>query len=435
MKKLSPYVHYTKLSNGGIVLLDSYSGKIFRISSSASQRFIDAINCPQNISEDNMLIQNKIIVDEDFFNDSVDLFEEFTNKKDYLHLVILPTEDCNFRCTYCYEEHHTLTMDSNIMDSIVRFVEKHLPEYDALRIEWFGGEPLFAKDIVFSLSEKFTQICKKLHKPYYASMTTNGYYLDIDTFKTLFKYKVLRYQITLDGLKSYHDKQRFLQDGSGTFDTIVNNLRSIRDTINSNFFNITIRSNITAENREQFGDFLDFVQREFADDVRFNFLWKIAWNPNASTCKTYLSQNALRGVLKESAIRKLNLDTSKRQMSKFGNICYACNKNSFIIGANGNLYKCTVAFEKDINNIGKLLNNGDMQIDQNKYRFWTERKQTNESKMCSQCYLYPSCLGIYCNLNNQDENKQFICSGFKSFIDDYLNCIVEYGKNIIDLEV
>lgn len=427
-------MYCSQKENKDIIILDSYSGNIFKVAASAAERFKNAVNFPDKLAEDNVLIQNKIIVDEEYYDDE-NLYDEFIRKKDYLHLVILPTENCNFRCTYCYEEHHTLTMNNQIMTSIVRFVENHLAEYAALRIEWFGGEPLYAKDVVFYLSQELSNICKKLHKPYYASMTTNGYYLDIETFRTLFKYKVVRYQITLDGLKSYHDKQRFLQDGSGTFDTILRNLRIIRDTSKSNFFNITIRSNITAENREQFGEFLDFMQKEFADDIRFNFLWKIAWRPESSVCDSYLEQGALKSILKESASRKMNLETSCKQMFKFGNVCYASNKNSFIIGANGNLYKCTVAFDKEINQIGRLRNDGEMQIDQEKYRFWTERKASNGNGMCSHCYLYPSCLGIYCNLNNEDKKGNFVCSGFKTYVDDYLNCILEYGKNIVELEV
>lgn len=81
MKKLSQYVHYTKATNGGIILLDSNSGNIFRIPESASQRFIDAINHPENISDDNILVQKNIIIDVDSFNYSIDLFEEFAQKK------------------------------------------------------------------------------------------------------------------------------------------------------------------------------------------------------------------------------------------------------------------------------------------------------------------------------------------------------------------
>ena len=163
--------------------------------------------------------------------------------------------------------------------------------------------------------------------------------------------------------------------------------------------------------------------------------WKIAWKPSSSTCDTYLEQNALRAILKESAEKKVNLETNRRQMFKFGNICYACNKNSFIIGANGDLYKCTVALDNDKNRIGKLLETGEMQIDADKYRFWTEKKQINNSNICSTCYLYPSCLGLYCNLNNEDETNNFVCSGFKNYVNDYLNCMSECGKNIINLEI
>ena len=31
------------------------------------------------------------------------ILRDFANKSDLLHYILLPSEDCNFRCTYCYE--------------------------------------------------------------------------------------------------------------------------------------------------------------------------------------------------------------------------------------------------------------------------------------------------------------------------------------------
>lgn len=78
-------------------------------------------------------------------------------------------------------------------------------------------------------------------------------------------------------------------------------------------------------------------------------------------------------------------------------------KSSIVIGSDGSLYKCNVAFEKDINKIGKLLDGRYMQIDFDKLLYWTARSESDR-KRCSTCPLLPSCYGMRCpnKKNTQD---------------------------------
>ena len=52
---------------------------------------------------------------------------------------------------------------------------------------------------------------------------------------------MLDYQITLDSLKNIHDKYRYLKDGSGTFDKIVENIENIHKLCR-NSYKIDIRT-------------------------------------------------------------------------------------------------------------------------------------------------------------------------------------------------
>ncbi len=145
----------------------------------------------------------------------------------YLQLVIMPTEQCNFRCRYCYETFEKPKMSISIQNAIIKYVQKNISNYMGLSVSWFGGEPLMALDVIEYLSENFLRICKAAKRVYMSGITTNGYDLTADIFKQLYKFKILSYQITLDGYRSQHDNQRILADGSGTFDRIVNNLIEI----------------------------------------------------------------------------------------------------------------------------------------------------------------------------------------------------------------
>jgi uncharacterized protein len=61
---------------------------------------------------------------------------------DLLHLIILPTERCNFRCVYCYEDFSIGTMKPPVIAGIKRLLARRIPNLRQLRIAWFGWEPL-----------------------------------------------------------------------------------------------------------------------------------------------------------------------------------------------------------------------------------------------------------------------------------------------------
>src|SRR5262245_23043526 len=71
----------------------------------------------------------------------------------HLKLTILPTEQCNFRCTYCYEDFELGMMPRWAVDGLKRLMTVRAPELRVLDLRWFGGEPLMAFPIVAELCE------------------------------------------------------------------------------------------------------------------------------------------------------------------------------------------------------------------------------------------------------------------------------------------
>jgi len=78
--------------------------------------------------------------------------EKIKNNNGYLSFIILPTDDCNFRCQYCYEDHEKRRMSISYLDLIARFVDKNIEKYKGLKVEWFGGEPLLELESIYYLS-------------------------------------------------------------------------------------------------------------------------------------------------------------------------------------------------------------------------------------------------------------------------------------------
>jgi len=192
-----------------------------------------------------------------------------------LSLYILPTEQCNFRCKYCYETFPDLKMPKSIQDGIIRYVARNISKYKVLHVEWFGGGPLLALDVIEYISNVLLEICKKNGVVYYAAMTTNAYLLDLECFRRLKRCRVLSYQITADGVKQTHDNQRALASGAGTYDRIMRNLTQIQQNIKTLCLDITIRVNISKAVYSQFLNLQTNLNRFFMMTIDAEFALKL----------------------------------------------------------------------------------------------------------------------------------------------------------------
>ncbi|MDQ0412874.1 hypothetical protein [Mesobacillus stamsii] len=71
------------------------------------------------------------------------LHETGIHRTDKLFLTIMPTEQCNFRCVYCYESFLRGSMLPDIRKGLISFVEKKSKTINDYFVDWFGGEPLY----------------------------------------------------------------------------------------------------------------------------------------------------------------------------------------------------------------------------------------------------------------------------------------------------
>lgn len=296
---------------------------------------------------------------------------------DILNLIIFPTEQCNFRCFYCYESFELGKMNNEVVESILKLVKKRASSLKELNISWFGGEPLMAKDIVLYLSEEFKKMSEEFNFIYNGAMTTNGYYLDVQLLKTLVDLGITSYQITLDGSKNSHDKIRIMKNKKGSFDTIWNNLLSFKN-IDSRF-DIMLRIHYTPLTILDIKSFASILVDTFKNDNRFNLFFKNVSklgstnDDNLSICtnnETLEYQMELGLLAKDFNVVKIEPDY----------ICYASKANSYMIRSDGSVGKCTVALKEDVNNIGKLKSNGELELDQDKFRLWSIGLQTEDSE-------------------------------------------------------
>lgn len=211
MKKSMLLLNY-KASNGKTYYLHTGNGNMISVDNTLDFKLKEVLEKNVNCQEDEYLTQLIIILRnmEFLIEDNINEFQIEIGKKVFemqerniLELIILPTENCNFRCVYCYETFSKPAMSFETQENIVNFVRNELKKKAGLSVGWFGGEPLLALDVIKNLSEKFISICREYKKPYRSAITTNGYFLNYETFKRLLKLKVTFFRLQLMDQKIY----------------------------------------------------------------------------------------------------------------------------------------------------------------------------------------------------------------------------------------
>jgi uncharacterized protein len=292
-----------------------------------------------------------------------------------LHLILLPTEKCNFRCIYCYEDFSVGKMAPATVRGIKRLLERRIPDLRHLSIDWFGGEPLLASDIIEDVCQHVCNLAKgHADLRFDAGITTNGHLLSRDMVSKLHSVGVRNYQISLDGPRELHDQTRKQVNGHGSFDRIWNNLGAIQKS--SLDVNVLLRIHLTPRNLPAMDKFLADLQDTLLHDPRFSIFLKPIerlGGPNNETIDT-IPHDDTPAVL--HLLRKgLNARGPSPEIDR-PHVCYASKPNSFVVRANGIIAKCTVALEDPRNHIGRITPDGVMSLDNAKVRPWLRGLQT-----------------------------------------------------------
>ena len=329
-------------------------------------------------------------------------YNEMVYGTDALALTLVPTNDCNFRCKYCYEDHRNEYMDEKTEEKVLKFIEKKAKNCKEVRVEWFGGEALLCKEQVLRMSKRIAAICKENGVPLYGEMSTNGYELDVDTFKELIKYHIFEYQICIDGSKENHNASRPHVSDSNSYDRILNNLIKIRDEVKRGFFKILIRTNVTPGTEEMIRAHIDKMTDLFGNDNRFHMGFQCVrdWGGDNVKSEMIVDNEEKQYEKLYSYVREKDIHgASEMSFAPIRGNCAACRKNGYLIDYKGELHKCSMAYNNpqyaDVDKIGYIKENGDYVIDEYKLSKWLVKPNYDYEK-CQKCVLFPICMGGHC---------------------------------------
>jgi uncharacterized protein len=113
-----------------------------------------------------------------------------------------------------------------------------------------------------------------------------------------------------------------------------------------------------------------------------------------------------------------DLSAMQDSMRPFGSVCYAADPRAFVIGSDGTVYKCTVAFNDPRNHVGKIDTDGCLNIQDELHELWTSSGEEVDTG-CQQCAFRPACQGNFCPLERL-QNGQKACPPVKRHPEYYL---------------
>jgi len=348
----------------------------------------------------------------------------------HLLLTIAPTRACNFDCPYCYEkDRQPVFMSDETEDKVVEFIRR-FQTVKRLSVTWYGGEPLLCFDRICTLTDKI----QALSIPFDVLLVTNGFLLDAEKIEKLKDLRIGVIQITLDGPEKTHNSRRPLKGGGATFRTIFRNLETLFEKWHGK---VLLRVNIDEVNRddyhlihEQLVEKLPKAYQEKRLSIYPGLVHDFAGTNPDIGCLITPDKEAEFTIEQYS---RHGIEDLKTFPGRYYAGCTACRRNGFVIGPEGELYKCWDDIGIKEREIGSVWPGGT----------WNAALTSDylvassylDDPECLDCFFFPVCDGgcAHARLRNLLDGRQNqLCLKFKNHLQELLEIHYELKEKRAD---
>lgn len=308
-----------------------------------------------------------------------------------LDVIVMPTLDCNFACTYCYESHPPSVMSDATDRSLRLWLESEIPRHKVVLLSWFGGEPLMAYRRVLSLTRYTVETAARSRVGCVTHMTTNGYLLDEAKSRELIAAGLRDFQITIDGPKETHDRFRPSRNGSGTFDRVH---RNVVDLVRADpKVGVSLRVNFNHENLRTIPALLETFPGPLRPQLRIVFEPIFGGKcvsatenlPGSEISSALAEYYALASELGYSVVHGTSAVSPGRLV-----YCYAERESQVVVNFNGDVFKCSVADFSTEPRFG-FLRDGVL-VKEDRWDEWLNGLPPFDAQ-CEACVHLPDCMG------------------------------------------
>lgn len=319
-------------------------------------------------------------------------------------LTLTTTQDCNLGCYYCYESRSGAALNAHDIPAIIDWVRERLSASakDSVHVDWYGGEPLLNPDFLELASAALQGLCAEVGVSYSASIISNGTSWPDDLPAFVARHRIRQVQISFDGLKDHHDKRRRYrrgrspEPGVSSFEQAVAVVDQLLDVVR-----VDVRFNTDRGNHTDLEGFIGFSRARGWFDRPFPCVFQLARISDYSERSDFLGRTKLSEeefeAVRERAralVPEATLDeTTSRSTYPLPrtSVCAALAKDSIVIGADGNHYRCGLQVGEQ--NRPVAIRGSDERMQPGPDAGWWEDFDPTLQPNCSRCSFLPICWG------------------------------------------
>lgn len=172
------------------------------------------------------------------------------------NIMLLVTEACNLKCTYCYEvanDFHSKArqLTENNARKIVDGYFERSGNRDGVTVTFFGGEPLVNFPLIKAIVAHALEKGRLENKEVGFSITTNATLLTEEIADFLIEHE-FGVMVSIDGDEESHDRYRVDKAGNGTYQKVIRRARGLLEKqLRAGVRPLKVRATMTSHNLDR----------------------------------------------------------------------------------------------------------------------------------------------------------------------------------------
>lgn len=318
-------------------------------------------------------------------------------------MVLHITNKCNLRCRYCYANGGSYKSEEGIMNEHVakQALDLFFGEMDSIDlVQLFGGEPTLNLPLIKYVCEYVRKVNETRESRTEIGIVTNGTNVTDELIQLIKEYHLF-VTVSYDGIPEVNDKLRVYQNGNGTSEMILKNIRKLREeTGQPSMLEITYNQK-HVEAGIHVMDLIRTIQKDIGE-----IPLHIVPAGGELTCDYALSDWGDMGQAVEAIFQNAtNMEQIQRDgfnlMTRIVNNIlsrnyskYLCDAgiNAFSVSHTGDVYPCFIMNGEEKLRMGNVSDKNFFQCDSYKNvvkLFETNNKETKEE--CKNCFARHCC--------------------------------------------
>lgn len=345
----------------------------------------------------------------------------------FIHLLYVPTMNCNMHCKYCYLQENTIDLKQD--DAYLKTLEYAVKKFKEANVIPFNIS-LHGGEVTTLSKEDFRSLIKFIcdyYKNNKSLIESNGFKINTPHIKTnLYNLEkhidtIKEFNVSISGSLdlpfSLHDEYRLTKGNQKTLQRILDNIKLLENIPNKK----RVSATIFKEHYNKIDEIIDdikYLEKNTCLNMNdFNFM--IGFVNEGDTLLHPLNEEEQVSFYNRMKKEFLNtsLDKGVREAwfseftPSFCTNCDNCGEKFFLLERNGDIYSCVRGQKRESFYYGNIYNNTVEEILNNaRNKIFENHNKVGFSEECAKCkYLYLCKTGCPYVKNNYKTNKSYTC--------------------------